>query len=103
MNWKDTVIKNITWQPPELTVKDDDKLDFTLTIPLTAMFEAQAKQSFAMGVNAGLQFYIRHQGQTITSEDLLAFFNECGLPEIAELFKHKKKARKGREKCTKQT
>ena len=89
MNWKDTVIKSdqIKWK--RLPVKNiaGDKLDIQVNIPLTNLFESQARQSFLQGMFTMLQFHIQHQvdKRSIGFTDLIGLFNLCGLPEIATL------------------
>lgn len=86
MKWEETLIesKNIKWKHHIENTKDG-KLDFDLHLPLTGLFRGQAKHSFTQGMFTMLQFHIKHQedDKAIEVEDLVALFNECGLPEIA--------------------
>ena len=87
MNWEETLIKskNIKWKH---LIKNtgDGKLDFVLHLPLTELFRAQAKYSFGCGMWTMMQFEIKHQEdkKSIEVSDVVALFNECGLPEIAD-------------------
>lgn len=89
-HWKDTVLKSnqIKWKRPPIKNIEDGKLDILITIPLTSLFEIQAKTAFADGMLAMLKFHI--ENETIKAEDLIKFFTDCGLSEIGErLFKNK--------------
>ena len=93
MHWKDTLIKSKTIKWKRVTPKtiEDGKLDFTLTLPLTSLFEYQAKAAFAQGMMTMMQFHIQSQtdNKLIKIEDIVKLFNDCGLPEIAEQLKNK--------------
>ena len=86
MSWKDTVIKNIKWKS-KLTQKEDGKLDFDFRLPLQELFERQAKRAYMEAVCHTMQFYAEHQGKPIEVSDLIAFFDRCGLPELAKAIK----------------
>jgi hypothetical protein len=58
MNYKDTIIKEIKWNIKSLTQSKDGKIDLKLNIPLTQVVDAQAKTSFAKGVQEGAQFIL---------------------------------------------
>lgn len=87
MNWEETLIKSkdIKWKQ-HVKNTSDGKMDFDLHLPLTELFRAQARESFAKGMFTVLQFHAKHQKdkKIIGVEDLVALFNECGLPEIAK-------------------
>lgn len=87
MNWQDSIIKSseIKWRH-KLKSKDDGKLDFDLHLPLTGLFHRQAKRAFSYGVSATFAFYAKLQDEKrkIETEDIVAFLNECGLPELAK-------------------
>ena len=93
MHWKETVIrsKSIKWKKVMPKTIEDGKLDFTLTLPLTSLFEYQAKTAFAQGMMTMMQFHVQFQtdGELIEIDDLIKLFNDCGLPEIAKRFKDK--------------
>ena len=90
MNWKDTVIKSESIKWKRLTPKnvEDGKLDFIFTLPLTSLFEYQAKTAFAQGMMTMMQFHIQSQtdNKLIEGSDLIKLFNDSGLPEIARQF-----------------
>ena len=90
-HWKDTIIESgqIKWKRPRVKGIEDGKLDVYITIPLTSLFEAQAKKSFAAGMFRMMEFHVRKQGEgaVIELSDLMKLFNDCGLPEIARQFK----------------
>jgi hypothetical protein len=48
--------KNVKWKPVEIKNVEDGKMDFILTIPLTEMFDNQAKAAFMGGVLALFKF-----------------------------------------------
>ena len=87
MHWKETVIKSksIKWKLPKVKSIEDGKLDVTLTLPLTSLFEYQAKTAFAQGMMTMMQFHIQSQtnNKLIGTADIIKLFNDCGLPEIA--------------------
>ena len=89
-HWKETLIKSsdIQWKRPRMKSTDDDRLDFDLHLPFTGLFNAQAKRAFAAGMMAMLQFHVKQQEDKHSIEvgDLIALFNECGLPEVAKQF-----------------
>lgn len=89
-NWKDTVIKSesIKWKRVTPKTITDGKLDIDLHLPLTALFEAQAKNSFAYGMMTMMQFHTQSQrdNKLIEVGDIIKLFNDCGLPEIAKQF-----------------
>ncbi len=58
MNYKDTILKEIKWHNTSTVQSDDGKLDLILRIPLTDILDAQAKNSFAKGVQEGAQFIL---------------------------------------------
>ncbi len=96
MHWKETVIKSksIKWKAPKLVKIPDGKLDIFLELPLASLFEDQAKQSFAHGMFAVMQFHAQRSQEdkkVIELSDLVKLFNECGLPEIAKQFTPKPK------------
>lgn len=89
-HWKETIIKSkeIKWKRPPIKTIEDNKLDVIVTIPLTALFEAQAERSFAEGMLEMLRFHIQSQNdkKLIDVADLVKLFNECGFPRIAKRF-----------------
>jgi hypothetical protein len=58
MKYKDTILKEIKWHNTSTVQTDDGKMDLTLHIPLTDIMDAQAKNSFAKGVQEGAQFIL---------------------------------------------
>ena len=88
MHWEETLIKSksIKWKQ-RIKNTNDGKLDFDFHLPLTELFRSQARESFTHGMFTMLQFHAKHQGneKAIELEDLVALFNECGLPEIAKI------------------
>jgi hypothetical protein len=58
MNYKDTILKEIKWHNTSTIQSDDGKMDLNLRIPLTDIMDAQAKNSFAKGVQEGAQFIL---------------------------------------------
>ena len=88
MHWTETIIKSksIKWKRVIPKTIEDGKLDFTLNLPLTSLFEYQAKSSFAQGMMAMMQFHIQSQtdSKLIEVDDLIKLFNDCGLPEISK-------------------
>ena len=87
MHWRESLIKSedIKWKPM-LKVINDNNLDFNLHLPLTALFEAQARQAFAFGMVTMMKFHIGYQGdeKPIEIADVIKLFNDCGLPEVAK-------------------
>ncbi len=87
MNWEETLIKSkdIKWRY-HVKNTDDGKLDFDLHLPLTGLFKMQTRMAFANGMITMLRFHVKHQAdkKAVEIEDLVALFNECGLPEIAD-------------------
>jgi len=89
-HWQDILLKSkqIKWGSIKPKSLEDGKLDFILTLRLTALFETQAKLSFAYGVLTTLQFLAQKQTidkETITTESLKEFLTECGLPELVKV------------------
>jgi len=96
MHWRDAVIKSksITWKKAKVETSEDGKLDFTLTLPLTSLFEGQTKKAFLEGMFTMMEFYTQHQADNRPIEviDLVNLFNDCGCPETAKQFeKHLEK------------
>ncbi len=94
MHWKETVLKSeqIKWKGPRIKNIADGKLDFNIHLPLTALFEDQAKQAFAHGMLTMYAFLTTDQHQEvkiITRADLSKLFQDCGLPEIAKQIEEK--------------
>jgi len=89
MHWKDTLIKSeeLNWERPLVKHIADGKMDIQVNIPLTDLFEAQAKWAFAGGMITMLKFYVQKQEGTIGNADLIKLFEDCGLPEAANQFK----------------
>jgi len=89
-HWKETVIKSeqMKWKRPPIKNIDDGKLDVIITIPLTELFEAQAKGSFAEGMLSMMQFHMKSQTDEkyIGMTDIVKLFKDAGLPEIAAKF-----------------
>ena len=103
MNWKETVLKSseIKWRRPKMKSVDDGKLDFIIHLPLTNLFRRQAKRAFSHGVAATLAFIAKHQesGRPIETSDIVAFLNECDLPELAKLSQDKNDEHEGKAEC----
>lgn len=91
-HWKDTVIKDIKWKQPKLTTTEDGKLDFNIHIPLTDLFETQAKYSFMAGVVIALNFYGDAQtiNKVITQAELHEWMNKIGMGDIVNKLKENK-------------
>ena len=91
MHWKETLIENERIQWKRLPIKHiaDGKLDIQISIPLTKLLEAQAKEAFTGGMLTMLQFQTQKQTENSKIEiaDLAKLFNDCGLPEAANQFK----------------
>lgn len=85
-HWKETLIKseNIKWTRPRVKTIKDGKLDFILTVPVTSLFESQARQSFAEGMIEMLKFHIYHDAKPIEFPEIVKLFGDCGLPEVAK-------------------
>ena len=85
MHWRETLIKSsdIAWKKLKPITTDDGKLDIILSLPLTTLFEQQAKRSFALGMNVVLQFLTQHhkENKPIEPEDIVKLLYDCGLPE----------------------
>jgi len=92
-HWKETVIKSeeIKWKRPRFKITEDGKSDVVITIPLTAMLEAQAKRAFTEGMLAMLQFHLEAQAndKLIDIPDMVKVFKDCGLPEVAKMLEDK--------------
>jgi hypothetical protein len=89
--WEGTIIKSkdFKWEQPAIKNTADGKLDFNIHIPLTALFERQARRSYARGMFDMMLFQIQMQKskKIIDAKDLQNLFTKVGLPEIAEKFK----------------
>ena len=88
MNWRESVLKSheVKWTRPIPKNIDDGKMDIIITLPLTALFEAQAKRSFAAGMDTAMKFFAKYlEGdKPIEVEDLVKFFADSGFPEKAK-------------------
>ena len=84
-HWRETLIKSedIKWNRPRVKTIKDGKLDFILTVPITNLFEGQARQSFAEGMVEMLKFHINHDAKPIEFPEIVKLFKDCGLPEVA--------------------
>jgi hypothetical protein len=94
MNYKDTVLKQgqFSWKPSKWKESKDGKIDLRINIPLTNLFDVQAKQSFMRGVAEALSFMGNCQKDEtmITSELLKSKFKEWGIPELGEIMDKQK-------------
>ncbi len=88
MGWERTLLKStdLKWQH-KIKNTADGKMDFDLRLPLTDLFKAQAKQSYAQGLMDAINFIIKHEGDNFTKEDLFKLFNEAGLSDLNEALK----------------
>ena len=91
MTYKDTIIKQceIIWKPLKIRQTKDGKIDMKVNIPLTALFDAQAKRSFMRGVAEALSFVgnCQESKTIITTELLDSMFTMWGIPELSKLTK----------------
>jgi len=94
MNYKDTIMsqRQMKWQPLKIRQIKDGKIELKLTISLTELFDAQAKQAFMRGVVEALGFVGNCQKTKviITTELLDQKFTEWGIPELSKLVKEAK-------------
>jgi hypothetical protein len=88
-HWKETVIKQeqIKWKRPPIKNIKDGKLDIILTIPLTGLFEAQAKHSYLEGMQSVMELLIQSQKEktSIEQADIIKMLNTCGFPELVNI------------------
>jgi hypothetical protein len=88
MHWKDTVLKSsqIKWTNCKPKSIDDGKLDFDLHIPLTSIFEGQARISFAQGLTTMFEFMndLIQTKKQINLQDFVKFYEDCGYPDFAK-------------------
>lgn len=86
-HWRDALAesKEIKWKRPPIKNIEDGKLDIIITVPLTELFEAQAKRAFGYGMLAMLDFHVRRSNdeKPIEVEELVKVFTDFGLPELA--------------------
>ena len=91
MHWKDAMIKSseFHWKKPLVENVEDGKLDVIVNIPLTSLYEKQAKRAFTHGMLTMLQFNVKkaEENSPIDISDLVKLFTDCGLPEIAKKIK----------------
>lgn len=87
-HWKETVFKSeqIKWKRPPIKNIKDGKLDILITIPLTSLFEAQARHAYIEGMRSMMEMLIQSQTEkrVIEVTDIVKLLNDCGFPELAK-------------------
>jgi hypothetical protein len=89
VNYKDTILKQsqIKWHRPPVKYIDDGKLDLVLNIPLTAVIEGQAEQSFFLGACQALGWIgeMQESKEPITQKMLDVKLKEWGIYKLYRL------------------
>lgn len=86
--WRDSLIKSkdIKWQRNVKAKNvEDNKLDINIFLPLTTIFEGQARQSYLCGVVDTLAF-LSDSKTTVTKQSIVDFLTESGYEKEAAAF-----------------
>ena len=83
MNYKDAILKDVKFKSKGIRWIKDGKSDLIITVPMTAILDAQAKYAFSMGAIEVLHFVANMQqaGKQIDTNTINGQLREWGIIE----------------------